>query len=275
MGSIDNQNEKVKTIPYNHGKIYKLVSNSTSDIYIGSSCNKLSVRLGAHKNDYSRWINGKSTNQLSSFEIVKHGDAQIILIETVCVETKEALTARERFHIENNICVNQYLPGGMSIEEMRQKKKNDYNDISKNIKGKAKEYYTINKEKIIERQKQYNQNNKEDVINSKKQYYIKNKDMINDKHKQYRADNKEQISEKLKKYRADNKEEISYKAKLYNENNKEKLNKICVCDCGGKFQYKSLTSHTKSYKHLNYESKIKFDTEVNIGTDTGSNSDPL
>ena len=43
------------------GKIYKIVSNQTDDIYIGSTCQKLlSTRLGKHRDDYKRWVEGKS-----------------------------------------------------------------------------------------------------------------------------------------------------------------------------------------------------------------------
>ena len=44
---------------YSLGKIYKIVSNQTDDIYIGStSQNLLSVRLGKHRDEYKRWAEG-------------------------------------------------------------------------------------------------------------------------------------------------------------------------------------------------------------------------
>ena len=51
----------VRTGDYSLGKIYKLVSNQTDDIYIGSTCQKLlSTRLCGHIQDYKRWVEGKS-----------------------------------------------------------------------------------------------------------------------------------------------------------------------------------------------------------------------
>ena len=51
---------------YKLGKIYKLVSNNTKDIYIGSTCYKhLSKRLGNHRYDRKLYLEGKRKYDLS------------------------------------------------------------------------------------------------------------------------------------------------------------------------------------------------------------------
>ena len=58
---------------YQDGKIYKLVSNISSDIYIGSTINKLSHRLNVHKCKNNKCV----SKQLFANDAV----VQIILIE--------------------------------------------------------------------------------------------------------------------------------------------------------------------------------------------------
>ena len=53
---------------YSKGKIYKLISNHTDDIYIGSTCDLLSKRLYKHKKAFEYYNNGEK-NYYSSFEI--------------------------------------------------------------------------------------------------------------------------------------------------------------------------------------------------------------
>ena len=99
-------------VNYQNGKIYKIVSAQTDKIYIGSSCEKyLSNRLGGHKTQYKHYQAGKS-NYISSIEIVKFDDANIVLLESYPCKDKNELHARERYYIEQNkdILVNQYIP---------------------------------------------------------------------------------------------------------------------------------------------------------------------
>ena len=123
---------------YRKGKIYKLVSNGSNDVYYGSTTRILSYRLTDHKSDYKGYLNGKR-NYRTSFELMKLGDAQIILVEDYRCDTKKELLARERFYIENNICVNKEIPG-RTIKEWREDNK-EYD----------KEYYKKNKDKISKR----------------------------------------------------------------------------------------------------------------------------
>ena len=102
---------------YTNSKIYKLVDNTNGSIYIGSTTKKLIHRRKVeHARDYRRFLQGHY-NYTTSFQIIENGDYDIHLIESCPCSTKEELSARERFHIENNRCVNRYVSGRMSRSE--------------------------------------------------------------------------------------------------------------------------------------------------------------
>ena len=87
------------------GKIYKITSNHTNDIYIGSTKLKLNIRLSMHKANYKSYLKGDH-NYTSSFEIVKYPDCKIELLELCSFETKEELEAREDVYMVNINCIN-------------------------------------------------------------------------------------------------------------------------------------------------------------------------
>lgn len=130
-------------VNYQNGKIYKIVSNVTDDVYIGSTCEKLSQRLAKHRANYKLYLNGKC-NYVTSIKIIETGDYDIILIENYPCETKEELHARERFHIENNNCVNKCIPG----RKPKESKIEYYNNNKEYFKEYRKEYYNENMEQI-------------------------------------------------------------------------------------------------------------------------------
>jgi hypothetical protein len=99
---------------YNFGKIYKLVSPNTNKIYIGSTCKKyLCQRMADHNTRFKKWnLNNDNENYYSSFEIMKCGQVQIILLESVNCNSKDELLKKEREHIDKNIdnIINKNLP---------------------------------------------------------------------------------------------------------------------------------------------------------------------
>ena len=97
-------------VNYQYAKIYKIVDNTNGNIYIGSSCEPiLSRRLAQHKSDYKRYLKGNH-NFITSFEIIKNGNYEIVLIESYPCNSKDELHSREKFYIENNKCVNKFIP---------------------------------------------------------------------------------------------------------------------------------------------------------------------
>jgi len=128
---------------YHRGKIYKIVSNDTDKVYIGSTVQSLAKRIGGHRCDYRRYLKG-NFYKVMSFDIVCFPDAKIYLIEDFKCESKNELERRERHHIESMECVNKCIPGRTMSEYYQANK------------TKIKEYYQKNKEKISIREKEYN-----------------------------------------------------------------------------------------------------------------------
>ena len=64
------------------GSIYKITSDKTDKIYIGSTTQLLTVRLQQHFQSYHSYTTGNSNSYISSFEIIKlGGNIQIILLK--------------------------------------------------------------------------------------------------------------------------------------------------------------------------------------------------
>lgn len=82
-------------IDYQKGKIYKMVDNKTDNIE--STCEPtLARRLAKHVGSYKQYLN-ETYHYISSFEILKNGDYDIILIENFPCNAKDEIFARERY----------------------------------------------------------------------------------------------------------------------------------------------------------------------------------
>lgn len=207
---------------YSKGKIYKIVSNQTEKIYIGSTCQPLCERIAGHRSKHKMFKAGNH-HYISSFDMLKYDDAKIILISNVECKNKEELLREERKCIESsNNCVNKNLPFRKTKEYKRQ-------------------YREQNKDKIKEKNKLFYENNKEQILQKERKRYEENKEIILDKRKEYRCMNKEVIKQRKKEYAEKNKEKI-----------KEHRSQIYNCDCGSSFQINKKSRHLKSLKHQHY-----------------------
>jgi hypothetical protein len=133
-------------VNYQNGKIYKICSDNTDKVYIGSTCVKyLSQRLQAHLEKYKEYINLNRYNQkYSSFEILECGDYRIELIENHPCNSKDELHKREGYFIK------------------------ELNSVNKNIAGrKRQQRYIEDKDRILKQQKKYEKKNKE-IISAKR-----------------------------------------------------------------------------------------------------------
>lgn len=90
---------------YKEGKIYKLTSNQTDDIYIGSTKSKLLDRFYAHQTNYKYQY-----KYTSAYKILKYEDVKIELIENYPTTSKYFLEVRETELIEQLKCVNTTVP---------------------------------------------------------------------------------------------------------------------------------------------------------------------
>ena len=108
-------------------KIYRIVDNTNSNVYIGQTTQLLNQRLREHK----------KSQKCRSRDIIKNGDYRIELIE----ETDDK--SRERYWIENTDCVNKVIPG------------RTYKEYCQDNTEKIKEYQREYREKNKENQKEY------------------------------------------------------------------------------------------------------------------------
>lgn len=198
---------------YLRGKIYKIISYQTNEIYIGSTCEPyLCNRLAGHKRDYKSYKNNKH-NYITSFKLIAYEDVQIVLIEDYPCDRKEQLLQRESYWIQLLDCVNKIIPG-------RTPQQYRLDNIDK-IKQQDKQYKLDHKDKI----KQY----RLDHRNENKQYRLDNIDKLKQQKKQYRLDNKDKIKQSNKQYRLYQK-----KLKLINkhqqiiDNNQQLLTAITI-----------------------------------------------
>ena len=101
----------MKSMSCENGKIYRIKSHKTDQVYIGSTTLPLSSRFSKHKSDYKRYLNG-NFNFVSSFEILKYSDAFIELVEDYPCENKSELRKREGLlTLQSTNCVNKHIAG--------------------------------------------------------------------------------------------------------------------------------------------------------------------
>jgi len=111
---------------------------------------------------------------ISSSEIIKGGNYNIILIEELSCENKQQLLRKEREYIDTLECVNKQSPF-VSVEEMKQRLKTHYENNKEHIKKYKKEWGIKNKDKLKEKSKEYRQINKEEITLKTKEYYALHK----------------------------------------------------------------------------------------------------
>jgi hypothetical protein len=160
---------------YQRGKIYKITSGDLT--YIGSTCEPtLARRLSDHVSKYNREKNGNKVRGSKSSQVIEKGQYEITLIELCPCNSKDELTARERFHIETNECVNRNIPGRTHEEyehtqrnqEERNERRNELRKLNSDVwKEKDKQTYIKYKESKLERAKTYYETNR-DKINERR-----------------------------------------------------------------------------------------------------------
>jgi len=222
---------------YQLGKIYKIIDNTNNKCYIGSTCEPtLSRRLAKHCSNYRSYLR-KKNNYITSFEVLKNNDYDIVLVESYPCNSKDELFARERYWTNNIDCVNKNKNQGLILELGE------------------KEY-----------DKQYRKNNKERIKEHHKQYRENNKERIKEHHKQYRENNKERINQYDKQYRKNNKDIMRQIDKRKYEKNiekiKEKREQKYICVCGKCLTICKKSRHDKSIKHQNYLKSLQPKEEV-------------
>jgi hypothetical protein len=261
---------------YQDGKIYKIYNDDNDLVYYGSSCQPLYKRLFQHKQDAKQKKKYQSSIHNLDVDIEK---CKIVLVENYSCNSKEELHARERFYIENNICINKNIPlrtykeyCEAHKEEIAKKNKQWREDNKEELAKKRKQYNENHKEEIAKKSKKWREDNKEKIAKQVKQYSENHKEELAKYHKQYREDNKEKIAKQVKQYSENHKEELKQYSKKRYEDNKEKIakkyedNKEAIsnknkekitCECGTMIRKTDLPRHKKTIKHKNYLSSLE------------------
>jgi len=188
-----------------------------------------------------------------------------VLVENYPCNSKDELLARERHYIENNECVNKYIPGRPKAEADKA-----YAIANKDkIQEYKKEYYEKNKDGVI---KKYKEAHKDEILEKNrvrsKKYYEEHKEEIASKvdkeHKKeymeaYRENNKNTIAKKTKEYRDKNKKHCSAVFKAYYEKHNKKHN----CACGGRYTELNYKKHVITQQHCKYQKMVDDLAKIN------------
>jgi len=133
---------------FDNGKIYKIVSDNTNDIYIGSTTNTLKQRLQEHESKYRKKKLG-----LKACDILKFGSYRMELIENYpCNNRKELFKREGEIQKEYKNCINNFIAG--------RDDKQYYIDNSDKIKQRVIEWKNKNYERTRELQKKSYEKNK-------------------------------------------------------------------------------------------------------------------
>lgn len=141
---------------YNNGKIYKLVSQFTDMIYIGSTVQTLKQRKNTHlfetKNNYTN----------SSANMFIWDDCEIKLIENYSCNSKKGLVEREQYYINlySDYCIN--LRNAVCDKKERNKRHNN--------SEKRKIWLRENREDQKEKRRKRNQTNQLKLQLQQRQY---------------------------------------------------------------------------------------------------------
>ena len=101
---------------YTNGKIYIIRSHQTYQVYIGSTVQTLAKRVGGHRAHYKHHLK-RGGNVTTSFEIIKHPDHYIELVEEYPCENKMQLERREgQIMRATDNCVNKNVAGRNAAE---------------------------------------------------------------------------------------------------------------------------------------------------------------
>lgn len=128
-------------IDYQLSKVYTIRSPSTDKFYLGTTVKTLSGRFSGHKSNYKFFLQGKYKCNVSSYEIIKLGDAYIELLESYPCNSKEELLKREgellRLHKDNIVNKRrENITNDERKQKMLEYKEKNYKELQ--IKSKIK-----------------------------------------------------------------------------------------------------------------------------------------
>ena len=196
--------------PYEHGKIYKIWSLQTQEIYVGSTCQALHKRMHEHRRNT---IEGKGFKLYKVMRELGIDVFSIELVENYPCKNREELRKREGFWVRHlQASLNVKIPG-RTLEEYR-------NDNREQLREAHRKFYEANKETIKSKVKAYAEQNISTIKLRSRAYYEKHK-------------------ERFKLYREINSDRIKLRESERNH-----------CDiCGGKYRTSHRAVHLSTRKH--------------------------
>jgi len=236
---------------YRQGKIYAIRSHQTDEVYIGSTSQKLAMRMCGHRADFKRGF-----RLCTSQKILRFGDAYIELVEDCPCDNKNQLRRREGQIIRETNCVNKVI-AGRTRKEYYEEESEKIKEYYQNNKERLQQYRRDNVDKKEKYDIQYRKDNRLKKKENDKLYYEKNKAEISVYVKQWRTDNKDILKLKKAAYYQKHKNNINAKHAIFYQNNKEKIkknvqvwrSKKIECSCGSSIQRGSKLNHLKTKKH--------------------------
>tara|TARA_R110002074_G_scaffold211528_1_gene380965 strand:+ start:52 stop:582 length:531 start_codon:yes stop_codon:yes gene_type:complete len=137
---------------YQRGKIYKIISPHTDKCYVGSTALQyLSSRMAQHRQDFRRGVS------ITSSEIIKLGDYEIVLLELCPCNSKDELHMRERHYMETLDCVNNKNVARTILEKVEIQRicnKTHRMNNKEYHKKRTSDYYEKNKDSLKQKRKE-------------------------------------------------------------------------------------------------------------------------
>ena len=222
---------------YSHGKIYKIIDNTTGIFYLGQTCLRLDQRMRRHiRSSSDPKQNHRKVYQYFTSEKLNSEDVSIILLEEVNVKSKRELEKIENEYIQrelrNILCVNTI-------------------------------HSILDKVSIIMYHKKYDKENKITIQEAHQKYYQENNDHLQKLNKIHYQNNRDKMLDRSRKYYKENKENVLKCQHTYYEKNKDKkfaykdyYEKIssepCHCECGSTVMKCNFERHYNSEKHKRF-----------------------
>ena len=219
-------------------------------VYYGSTTN-MRVRKTQHISMYNN-INCKDYNDKKYVTIRENGgwnNWEMVEVEKFPCDNCKEKRIREQYWINKSEKTLNMIRSYIAPED---------------IKEQRKDYYQNNKEEIKEKVKQYANNNKEKIKVRGKKYREKNKGKLKDYRVQHRLDNLEDYrrreKERTTNWTDEQKEHKKSKKHDWYIANKERLSeknkRRTECGCGTNYVTVSKTRHEKTQKHLKWISQL-------------------
>ena len=122
------------------GRIYKITSSETDDVYVGSTTKTLRERLSQHKSNYKQYIKNKY-RYVKSFDILKFVDVKIELLSEGMFDNKHDLHVLEgQYIITTPNCINRCV-AGRTEKQYKQDNAERLSENNKKYWGTHKDIY--------------------------------------------------------------------------------------------------------------------------------------